>query len=486
MNALAKAYMSTLVDPKNHMCRIPDSLPRKTSLFRSVATYDIPMSIASGSGSQRFSAALQPIIGDVSDPLTYQLAIVDGKSPTVTWDANTDWTAAANYVSDVGGTDPRMDINAPYLVNPPSQNFLGTFTALMPRAVVLTAPATTADVSVAIDPLSYRYTFRNSIPGNPGGISIPYGIWRVTVGHSFTPSATQSLVLSPSWDGSITSVDVLSQFATTVNATSAVATTSSISLLVRSSPGHSNLCLALVLPNTTTLGSAPSAAVSSVSLSNTAAGNVPFPSGNGVIEEIRPVACSLWASCNASGLLNGGEIAAAYVPKDYLESNYFSNTGSSYGNGQYYENLSKVEGAYNGKLKNGTYSWWSPEDMGSLQFQNVSESNNANWPALVVSGIFAPLNSITGDASGVVRLEVCTVFEYITKSTAFEQAALLGSQATIDKANQYLGRNGIIHSMPNDSHQSFINNLVSTMGNVASAALSNPGLVSGLASLALF
>lgn len=486
-NGLAKAYLASLIDPKNYMSRIPDSFNRKTSLFRTVSSYDVPFSITGG--SQRFSAALQPIIGDVSNPSTYQLAIVDNTNPAVTWLPDTDWSAAGTYVSNVGGADPRVDVNAVYLTSPGPAHGDYTVTDTL-SASILNFPAKTVGTYTVTANQLYKFNLRNATPTGYQTVQLPLGVWQITVVCTFTPSATvgAGVLIRTDHTATTTTATIVRAVQPVSTATSGVATTVTATFMVSATAGASNIQFAICPFGSATPIAAPTngSQTNYIVLSNTALPNIPFPASNGAIEEIRPVALSLWASCNASGLLNGGEISAAYVPKDYLTSNYFANSAPGFGNGQLYENLAKVEGAYTGPFKDGAYAWWSPQDMASLQFQSVNDANAADWPALVVSGSFAPLTSVTGSTTGVLRLECCMVFEYITKSTAFEQCALLGSQASIDLANQLLGSETTIHAMPNAKHRSFIDAVLKGAHAVSDVVRANPNLVTaGLSLLGL-
>jgi len=351
---MARCYLASMVDPKNHMCRIPDSFNRKTSLFRSVVTYDYPF-VTTGA-SERFSVALQPIIGDVDTPTHYQLAIVNNANANVTWDENTDWTNAATYCDDLGGTDPRVDINAPYLVNPPV-SFGGIKDTWLGTLITSTnwfSPASqgvSPNNVVVTDLNSFRFRGRNSAPADYTRMLVPAGTWMLIIQWTFTPSANAVNVSINTNNGN--TATVLQSYRDTLAAVTAGTSYNLTVSYIVSSDGTVNggsMNQALVVAAGGVLAN-PTASVTSVWITNTAVSNQSFPSSFGVIEEMRPVSCSVWACCNAPGLVNGGEIAAAYVPKDYLTSNFFANSQNGSGNGQYYETLSKLEGAFNGPFK---------------------------------------------------------------------------------------------------------------------------------------
>jgi hypothetical protein len=189
-----------------------------------------------------------------------------------------------------------------------------------------------------------------------------------------------------------------------------------------------------------------------------------FPSvspvlSNGAIEQVRPVSQSILVTYMGPKLTDGGTIAMSYVPPDFIKSNYYSVATNSYGQGQFYENLMKLEGAYNGRLATGAYGWWSPYDTTNMVFQTVDQHNTYNFPGIICSGVFTPIGSTiaSGVSAAVLRIEVVTVYEFITKSTAFDQEKLIGSQAIIDGVNNLLMEQP--HCMANGKHLDFARNV---------------------------
>jgi hypothetical protein len=478
-------YIGAMLDPKNYVSRIPDSFNRKTGVFRSVVTYDYPF--ATGiSDSQRFSVALQPIMGSLGQPLTYQLGIVNNAVTGNDW-SNVDWASPNTYCANLGGCDPRLDINSPYLVSNPDVYFQCNTTFTGPALSGRSIFANPGDLNAVpvISSLTYRLALRQAAV-DYSAFTLPKGTWRVTVSMIFTPSATvaNGTILIPNYTGNTTTVQRVTETWSVNETTVAVSTTGVYQATVISTgePGGNILSLGMCAQGSTVLIANPTAMTTRVTVSNCTVSGYDFNMSNGVIEQIRPVGCSIWASCSAPQLVNGGYISAAYVEKDYLESNYYANADSALGQGQFHESLSKVEGAYNGPFRDGAYVWWSPQDTGSLQFLDVATSNQQQWPSLVVSGQFSPCQTV-GSVNGILRFECCFVFEYITKSTAFEQIACLGSQAMIDQAQQILGREAIVHAMANGKHKSFIASVMKTASGVGRFLAANPGLVTAGLSL---
>ncbi len=168
------------------------------------------------------------------------------------------------------------------------------------------------------------------------------------------------------------------------------------------------------------------------------------------------------------------------MPKGALNTNFFTAASSTQGNYQLAENLANCEGAYDGRLKDGTFGFWSPYDSSDVEFNTVAQMNASTWPAMVVSGIFNPVSTLSGTAplSDIVRVRLVTTFEFITKSTAFEQRVCSGSQAIIDSVNRRIGSSP--HFMPNSSHLGWIKSFLDGVIKYGPTVLKGAGLAASL------
>lgn len=144
----------------------------------------------------------------------------------------------------------------------------------------------------------------------------------------------------------------------------------------------------------------------------------------GIAETVRPVAMSVWFECTTSALTNGGDVAAALLPSGAVLGNIcpYNWTSATPGTGTYagqgslcqWENLATFPGAYCGKLRDGTYSYWVPQSVRDTMLLTPTQNAIADFPMIMVSG-----QCMTADGTnpGVIgRLQIETVWEYTTNS----------------------------------------------------------------------
>lgn len=458
-------YLQTLIDNTECYSRFPDSQPRKTCLFNSVATFDIPITPdkAAGSNTGRFSCAFQPIMGSSQSPLSYQAAIAQ---PSTDW-AATDWTSSATYAASVGGRDPRVDINTPYLAgtNPLVQSFQVTaVTGGMSQASY--TPGTVAS-NIFIGATVTNNTNQNgsmiTFNSATGLFNVPSGSWMMaatcngtTVGGSncYFASGYDYAGVYPAQVG-LTAGESHHMYSTATAYESGVYSFFSALQPCQLGPVFTNGTPSPLAANYIT---AMGMDVAFVQVNNP--GMAETTSANSAaISLIRPVAQTALATFIGPTIQNGGRIAAAYVTKETINDNFFANAEQgSIGNLQFVANLANLPDAYDGKVSQGAYCWWSPYDSSDWTFQTISDMNNDTWPAMVISGTCENSSSFTAPEYGYIRVRLVTTFEFITKSTAFEARIISGSQRDIDMCNKFLGQQP--HAMPNGAHVGWIGDIL--------------------------
>jgi len=427
-NKLVLDYLGCLINPKACMVRVPDSFARPTALVRSIVTYDVTTRIDSSANSGRFSVAVNPILGDPdgTDPALWKIAQVASGQ---TWPV--DFSNPASFLQETGGEDLRVDpFFAPLTQNPPG---LLVVTANTPGSI---QPFSTGTSSVTVNTNSYGIGFSiNTVA--PGQWFLPPGQYLITVQANSTSNPITATAKVP---GNL--IAVPGAFNSSANP----------SLVVFFNVQNVGEWFAITLNSN-------AASVVNVAISNTQSALGGAPMDFGSVSQIRPVAMSALASYIGTTLQDGGNIAAAYVPGDTLNANYFVNSGSITQNGcfEFWESLSKQPTAYNGPLRDGAYTWWSPEDYEDLQmFRPSGSTTGHHYPSLIISGQFLPGLTGTVDVP-VIRLEVVTVYEFSTNSLLYETQSCVGSQAIMDSASSALF--GQPHSMANAIHLKWLGDM---------------------------
>jgi hypothetical protein len=466
---IVSQYVMALLNPKKYIGRYPDSYPRKTGVFRSIAEYFVPLRFGSGSVA-RFSLCARPIMGSLAGINQYQLAMAN--VDTDQW-VNADWTSPTSYSGPIGGVDPRLDVNSSFMTSPPAGFYYAEFSNLNPAV-----DGSSVVYSGGLTPGAYNNGISVHVITNQF-LRLPAGFWLVTweftLGLSNTAAATYAVV--PYQTGAPnpaimtgTTNDLMNQgtIATQVGENIVSVARS----FIVSSAGLANVAGATVVRNggPGVIGAGIlSGFDGSVTISPINPSSLSLQAnaiGYGLVEEIRPVGQSVLVSYMGTELVNGGTIASCYVPDNLVRADYFNNSEQAEGQLQYVEALMKLDGSYNGPLKDGTYAWWSPYDDTDSNFRTVSAMNQAQFPAIIVSGIFNPSTVIaSGSSQLMMRVELCTTYEFITKATCFDLEHCIGSQQHIDAANNSISQQP--HCMPNGKHLEFLKRMVGAIGDFA-------------------
>lgn len=440
-------YLRCLVDPQHFIARVPDAFDRPTAVFRSIGSFTLPI-LVDNVNRGRFSFALSPKFGDISEVSHYQAAIANpvaiADTDVSSW-TEVDWDAGSNYVSaDVQGRDPRTDINAPFLTSATPSYYQCTYVnELTSKILVSGVPAnqTQSPMNLGPKPVITSPAHPGSNAGTSGGvIQLPHGEWVVSI----TLKCQVSSLPSPSWgaiNAGITNkacvVASVWQPETSFTATGTTVNVTAFFSLV-SRPGANQFAPVLDHRQTGTVlnpNSLPNATVSTCTVvitpSNFATGS-PYL-GAGVISEVRPVAMACLVTYMGTLLNNGGEIAISYVPHDLVENNYFQNNTGQCGQLQMVENLRNLNGTYDGPIKDGAYCFWAPYSSEDTDLLTPEKMNSHPYPTIVCSGVFSP-DSTVNSFQPTLRVETFTVFEFVTPMTMFEVEHLPGSQATVDSA----------------------------------------------------
>lgn len=187
---------------------------------------------------------------------------------------------------------------------------------------------------------------------------------------------------------------------------------------------------------------------------------------DGLAETVRPVGMSVWFQCTLPEINNGGDVSACLLPPGVIDGNIaplnwndepdevdavFTGQGSLCE----WDNLATFPGAYTGKIKDGSYSYWVPSRVEDLNMQSISSNISADFPCIAVAGRWAN----TGAPGGIVgKLIIETVWEYTTNS----QVPELSKGPCVPNALEQI--KCVLYdqptSMPNDSHRAWWQKLI--------------------------
>lgn len=486
---LYDTYLRCAVDNSHCESRYPDSFPRKTAIFTSTSPFTVPITIPSGESEGRFSFAIQPIMGDITDPTHYQAAVVNIPSGTAANYDNSDFSAASSYSTLFNGRDVRVDINGPFLANGSQTGYHASTVVANPALAQPNPGSTTGQnfVGPSVGVMGFDPVFGNLnvLYNADGSFTLPSGSYtlelksQLTLSDNTQPPNIRVALVSP--DSTAGDPSILRTSVTA--ATSYVAGTpfNITSLFFISTQKPQKFYASVVT------GLNVGIAANKISNMTNQIFVMPGPSlaaPGGIIELIRPVAQTVLVSYMGARLTDGGRIVSAYVPRGLLETNYFSPAPNApFGALQKVENLAALDDVYDGSIRDGTYAWWSKFDDQDSDFLTIPEMNAKQWPAIVVSGIYNPGQVVTG-VNDNVRVIVWTTFEIITKSTALDSQVCAGSQAIIDRVNQSLANQP--HCLANGFHLEWLGNFLKTAtGSALDYVVKNPATVAKLAGTAL-
>lgn len=493
--AMFQHYLSCLMKNWEKEFRYPDSQPRKTALFTSVSSFNVPLHQET-SGEYRFSMAVQPQMGDLTAPSNYQAAVANPPSGASGDYDVVDWSLPTNYLQATNGRDPRIDINSPYLAQSVVSGFHGRTQLTAIGAAQAQPPINVATgqnfqgPNLVPAPTSYSTTtdvgFLGIVQNPDGSITVPAGSYFMCAAATFTCGAAGGLTITSiqmnnpqAFQNSPTATAVeINRFSAGSTAFGVADTCASNFSFIARSPTrlYFNIMKQVAGVSTPLAAGDLSALVTDLYIIPTIF-TTPGPS-NGAISLIRPVAQTILVTYMGPTLLNGGRIVGCYVPKGSLETNYFTAAAQTQGNYQRAEDLANLSESFDGQLRDGTFGFWTPYDDSDVEFRTVADMNAATWPAMVVSGVFNPVQALSGPISDIVRVRLVTTFEMITKSTAFDQQVVSGSQNIIDQVNRAIGSTP--HFMANAEHLSFIKRFLDGVLKYGPLALKGASLAASL------
>jgi len=463
---MVRDYLATLVYPFANKSRIPDSFNRSTALVSStfVGSIEVCHNNPDDPDIGRWAVAVNPHFGSLADPASFKIAIVrPPQSSTGLW-SQLDFTSPDTYVRNIDGVDPRLDPNYTMITQPP----VGAYVLVQgsnannPFPVAATAPYETAtqiwsNYNTGVELQSTLTNGHNIFRVSPGQYNVHFDT-KVT-GNTFTQIPAWTPLTDPA--GVLISIprQTLSTDATLAvyDAQWTVLKTTTLSLDIPMT--------SYTQPYTnTSLSFTPTFFTKATDMGTDGGASYPNfvypPANNGLVTSYRTVGCSLLCTYEGTTLNDGGVVSAVYASGGTQKTNFFNNNPPVM-TGQY-ENWEKVAAnprAYSDRERDGSYSWWLPEDQDDFMFRTpdywaTAGQTNADElaPCLIASGVYLPNATITSPK--VIRIMVSTVYEITTSSQLFAQEKLVGSQNVLDHVNKLMTNQP--SSMANAAHMSWL------------------------------
>lgn len=428
---LINDYLACLIDPKTNMCRIPDSEARPTALVRSIMDISMPTAFNGTADDGRFSVLVQPILGKDGTNLS-EWKIVLPKVPFVN---PPHWDDPNSYEQVVAGFNVRQDRYIQQLTGQPPF-FFGV------NDDNNTSQVAPFGVLPNLDPKNYGSTITFTYVGGTGQSPTLSGGPGVFLLNVFMAQATPGYTLTG---------------AATITATAEH----------EDGPPGAHAMIINATKNWNLVFTASADPVEAwFTLTPTFANSIAPWENSGSIQTMRPVATTALFTCSQSALTNGGFVASAYVPANTCSAQYLSNvTGNGVGQLQYWESLQALGESF--PISQGTYVWWSPEDVEDRELLPPELCNAHDYPCLIISGQLTPPPGAA--LSGVVtvgRLEIVSIYEFTTNVQIWEKQICIGGETLIDDTFRLLSHQS--HVMMNASHREWI---VKVLKGIAQGAL---------------
>jgi len=434
----ARDYLHCLVRPDECAARIPDSFSGDTALVSSVTVLQIPVFFTGmGTDSGRFSCMVNPTLGSLNEPSTFKVALV---KPVSLGGGNYQWpkdlSLSQNFVSIDNGKDIRLDTFYSELTQPGMgvayyNGDLPSATAGSPFGASITQQS------------GYGLTVQYNGSGQ-SAFSPPPGFYKVDIVlRDSTPTASLFPTVTPFGGATVITEYTGQSIDFSVSYFSAYITIPSANL-----GGTAGFTVAVPA------GASFPLTQSHMSISRTFNDLPGIPESQGLVNKYRPVACSVLTTYTGPTLLDGGNIAGAFLPAGAVRSQFFNtNFNSAIGNLSSWENVAGVKGSFTCPLVKGNYSWYQPTALSDYDMFTPAEANAHDYPSIIVSGQVVPGNTAPVDGSTYVRVLIHSVYEIETDSLLLVSRHQRGSQAEMDRVLNHLV--GLPHTMENPTHVSF-------------------------------
>jgi hypothetical protein len=172
------------------------------------------------------------------------------------------------------------------------------------------------------------------------------------------------------------------------------------------------------------------------------------------IEKYRVVAQSLLATYVGSELTNAGDVAALM---------YRGGVPAQFSRLATYSDIAEHPDAYEGKLKDGTYTYWEGQDAVDYSFRSIFAKNDYRRPYHVVSGLYVgdPTSGVINNAN-FIRVRVITVVEFTSRSQVYSSGPSPVCPELIVLSARVLA--GVPNAMENGKHMAKLKQIAGGVG----------------------
>lgn len=330
----------------------------------------------------RFFVLAQPKLGSRDQVADFQLLIAKSDAPA--WESG-DWTLESNYVTIEISPEARVDPNYRSIVSGvPAGRSTYTQTISPATAVpfITWNPDNweTNDFNLSVSSIAngFRVTFpRGTVSKQSLDVN-----FAIQSGAAVTTGALPTVTAS-------TDVEFTATFSTGVPTT----TTSAAAFSLYATNAD------LVLPpgggTVDFTFPAPTNAIGVFAVRIEARPTLTASIDDGNFTAVQAVAMSLWGQFSGNTLENGGRIAGAQTPPEFINSHVLTANSTKawvpQAYGSYVNNQTGIEGKNypNGRAEHGFYGWWLPDRPEDKELRAPSSLNAIDGPCLTMAGQMA-------------------------------------------------------------------------------------------------
>lgn len=494
------------INPDTKQYRYPDSVTNPTNLLRSIREYLVYANFDGTPNAGRWSVAIQPSIGSLTDLSLFAVAIVDSSAG---WPS--DVYKASSYVSSVNGQDPRLDTTLLELLQSKTGAYafdsqFSNYATIVGNDGFMLNPANGAttllsSLKVSTEPIAGSKTFNGvgtATVINASYWDIPPGTYSWTIVEAAIPTfagtasfsgwlaidASDSLLGRIESDGVTTTgyfstnAYFINEFNVQAPGTSGLALLESVTMNIRIKQG------VRIIPYIRTGGGTPSYVMLNVFsfVSSVVDSRLASFDNSQMVSSLRPLGMSALYTNILPDLYAGGELVAYSAPSGDVRNLYAQ--PNSLGVVQNWEQLALLNKGnlmYDGQQKDGTFVFTQPWSDADLLLRTPDDFQAHPYQGIIISGQVSAGASLTG-SQAVGRLRVITTYEYVTDSPIFTPKALVGDGAEAGRVLSFLS--AVQHALPNNKHLAYLNKIVSTGSQILKGVESSvPILMKGLTAI---